>query len=138
MAGRFPVCMLHLKTPVQAVDVNVHSGKFGIHSINKRPVFNAVYYEVKTMLSKGDSSDRIALPDMAEPSAAKPQTLSLPFGIPNIGPQQIATSGVFDVVRPAVLVLNGSAADSPAEIAMPITPTCHKVGSPESTHPLTE
>ncbi len=55
MAGKFPACALHLELGKETVDVNVHPAKMEIRFANEQPVFDAVYYGVKSALREGDS-----------------------------------------------------------------------------------
>ena len=70
MVGKFPACALHIHIQTQDVDVNVHPAKIEVRFAQEKPIFNAVYFAVKTTLSK--------LPGVLEqefqPPAAKPQT----------------------------------------------------------------
>ena len=50
MVGRFPGCVLHLKTRLNAVDVNVHPTKQEVKFGSDKKVFDAVYYAVKSTL----------------------------------------------------------------------------------------
>ena len=55
MVGKFPGCVLHLETKLNAVDVNVHPAKTEVKFGNERQVFSAVYHAVLSAL-EGDRS----------------------------------------------------------------------------------
>ncbi len=55
MVGKFPGCVLHLTTKLNAVDVNVHPTKTEVKFVSERRVFDAVYYAVKSTL-EGDKT----------------------------------------------------------------------------------
>ncbi len=67
MVGKFPGCVLHLQTKLNAVDVNVHPTKQEVKFGSEKKVFDAVYYAVKSTL-EADRSRPSALP--AEPAGA--------------------------------------------------------------------
>ena len=48
MVGRFPMCVLNIELPPALVDVNVHPAKIEVRFANERPVFDLIYYGVKT------------------------------------------------------------------------------------------
>ena len=54
MVGKFPACVLELTVPYTETDINVHPAKIEVRFTNERPVFDAVYYGVKTALQKSD------------------------------------------------------------------------------------
>ncbi len=64
MVGRFPGCVLHLTTKLNAVDVNVHPTKQEVKFGSEKRVFDTVYYAVKSTL-EADRSRPAAL--SAEP-----------------------------------------------------------------------
>ena len=62
MVGKFPGCVLHLRTKLNAVDVNVHPTKQEVKFGSEKKVFDAVYYAVKSTL-EADRSRPSALAD---------------------------------------------------------------------------
>lgn len=52
---KFPCCVLFLNINPQAVDVNVHPAKLEVKFSNEKPVFEAVYYTVRTALENNIS-----------------------------------------------------------------------------------
>ncbi|MCM1284830.1 MAG: DNA mismatch repair endonuclease MutL [Acetobacter sp.] len=48
MVGRFPMCVLNIQLNPALVDVNVHPAKIEVRFANEKPVFNLVYYGVKS------------------------------------------------------------------------------------------
>lgn len=51
--GRFPAGVLFIRMPADAVDVNIHPAKTEVRFDDERPVFDAVYYAVKSVLEGG-------------------------------------------------------------------------------------
>lgn len=58
MVGRFPACVLNIHLPAETVDANVHPAKIEVRFINEKPVFDAVYYGVRSALESRTSSIR--------------------------------------------------------------------------------
>lgn len=50
MVGRFPACVLNIKLNPAQVDVNVHPAKTEVRFANEKPIFDLVYYAVKTAI----------------------------------------------------------------------------------------
>ena len=50
MVGRFPACVLNIELNPAPVDVNVHPAKTEVRFANEKPIFDLVYYAVKTAI----------------------------------------------------------------------------------------
>ena len=95
MVGKFPGCVLHLRTKLNMVDVNVHPTKTEVKFTNERQVFSAVYHAVLSALT-GERSHPAAVLEKPKahdtvtpnqikfnstpiPPAAKPAGTALPL-----------------------------------------------------------
>lgn len=55
MVGRFPGCVLNIECDTSFVDVNVHPAKIEVRFANEKPVFDLIYYGVKSAIEIGDT-----------------------------------------------------------------------------------
>ena len=74
MVGKFPGCVLHLTTRLNAVDVNVHPTKQEVKFGSDKKVFDAVYYAVKSTL-EADRTRPSAVAESPAPRLAPRQTV---------------------------------------------------------------
>ncbi len=67
---KYPCCVLNIEVSPRAVDVNVHPAKLEVKFSNEKPVFDAVYYTVRSALEED-----ITRPDFhfEAPKSAKPE-----------------------------------------------------------------
>ena len=61
MVGKFPGCVLHLETKLNAVDVNVHPAKTEVKFGNERQVFSVVYHAVLSALEQDRSHPAVKM-----------------------------------------------------------------------------
>ena len=73
MVGKFPSCVLHLKLPANALDVNVHPAKTEVKFLSEKAVFDCVHYGVLAALNKTQDRPQVQFskPAPAEQSAAR-------------------------------------------------------------------
>ena len=74
MVGKFPGCVLHLTTKLNAVDVNVHPTKQEVKFGSDKKVFDAVYYAVKSTL-EADRTRPSAVAESPAPRLIPRQTV---------------------------------------------------------------
>ena len=67
MVGRFPACVLHLETKLNAVDVNVHPAKTEVKFGSERQVFSAVYHAVLSALEMDRSHPDLVMKEQTLP-----------------------------------------------------------------------
>lgn len=74
MVGRFPACVLHLTTPANTVDVNVHPAKTEVKFLNEKAVFDCIHYGVLGALNKAPDRPQVQfqkpVPQPAQKSAS--------------------------------------------------------------------
>ncbi len=79
MAGRFPACVLFIRLPAETVDANVHPAKIEVRFINEKPVFDAVYYGVRSVLESRGTIRQMEMP-------REPEKPLAPAYVPKIAP----------------------------------------------------
>lgn len=62
MIGKFPSCVMGISLDCSAVDVNVHPAKLEVRFTNERPIYEAVYFAVKSSLAEFDAPRDVELP----------------------------------------------------------------------------
>ena len=95
MVGKFPGCVLHLRTKLNAVDVNVHPAKTEVKFGTERAVFSNLYHAVLSAL-EGDTSHPQAVLKNTEISGVRKQDtvtenqMRIPVGAAALGRPQVS------------------------------------------------
>lgn len=67
MVGRFPGCVLNIECDSSFVDVNVHPAKIEVRFANEKPIFELVYYGVKSAIEMGDTPKEVQFEQKRKP-----------------------------------------------------------------------
>ncbi len=70
MIGKYPACVLGISLDCSAVDVNVHPAKLEVRFTDERPVYEAVYFAVKSSLAEFDAPRDVELPPVRRVSTS--------------------------------------------------------------------
>jgi len=73
MAGRFPVCVLHINVDPVLCDVNVHPSKAEIKFANDKPIFDIIYWGTKNSLYAIRDTRELHVGLSADPKPVTPE-----------------------------------------------------------------
>jgi len=90
MTGLFPSGVLFLTMDCSQVDINVHPAKLECRFTNEKPVFDTVYYGVKSALGGGYQMNEIKLTSLKAPTQIPTAEQTRVFDIPVEAPSKPA------------------------------------------------
>jgi DNA mismatch repair protein MutL len=125
---KYPCCVLNIEVSPRAVDVNVHPAKLEVKFSNEKPVFDAVYYTVRSALEDDISRPdfQFEKPKVSEPKKQNVSNAFMPVedlkkSYPNL---QISFDGAFGKAQ---VITNTSEKTEPPKEAVPVKQPQDKV-----------
>ena len=112
MVGKLPTCVLYIELPADAVDVNVHPTKLDVRFLRDKPVFDAVYYGIKSALENLHTRKEAHLP------TPKGGAVSVPSGGGFSAPTAEQLKLSFSALQPPKPAVETSA----APVSRPVVP----------------
>lgn len=124
MVGKLPTCVLYIELPADTVDVNVHPTKLDVRFLRDKPVFDAVYYAIKSALEGLRTRKEAHLPTPKGPASVPAGGgFSAPTG------QQLELSFAALETQPTAAKTTPTAPKKPTNFAaMPQKPILHDGG----------
>lgn len=112
MVGKFPGCILHIKTKASAVDVNVHPAKTEVKFLSDKTIFDGVYY---TVLSALEGERRHPVLPIKDSQALAPEKEKAPMrfqdSVAGVAPRMFPSSPTREVYRTTEGIVEEAAKD---------------------------
>ncbi len=85
MSGKFPACVMNIELDCANLDVNVHPAKLEIRFTNEKPIYDCVYYGVKSAIMSYDTRNVQSAEEftpVSKPVYTKPSSVEVQVDLP--------------------------------------------------------